>query len=155
MPAKVWENGTHAHGARRSNIGRETEHSIAGLNFVTSPAQIESMESPATQRATWVGYLLLLVAVTVTVSFCLLVGAEWFAWVISFIPSENKHGIELPREGVMDFPGVKRVLGILVYGVAILPGLAVFWVGEKVLKRMGIPIWKEAGQCRGGSKPWT
>ena len=119
-----------------------------GLKFLSL-----SMESPTTQRATWVGYLLLLVSVTVTVSFCLLVGAEWFSWVISFIPSENKHGMELPRERAMDFPAVKTVLGIFVYGVAILPGLAVFWVGEKVLKRMEIPIWKEVEQCRGGSKP--
>lgn len=99
------------------------------------------MKTSPAPRATWMTCLLTLLAVIATIAFCLLLGGQWFAAVMSVLPSEDQKGIRLPSERFLGIPTVREILGFLIYGVAILPGLAVYFAGQWLCIRCGIRLW--------------
>jgi hypothetical protein len=98
-------------------------------------------QTPSDERATWAGYLLLFLASATMIGCCLQFGAEWFSLAVESLPSEARNGVELPDERLLTLPKVQVLLGLLIYGVAILPGLAAFRAGEWLLNRIGVPVW--------------
>ena len=80
--------------------------------------------------------MLALVSVVITLGLCLAVGAQFFGWVISVLPDES----------LMDSRAVKLVVGVVIYGALIAPGLLIFWLVEKLFTALGIRVWKESNE---------
>ena len=104
------------------------------------------------QQATGAGCLLAILSVITTIGVCLVLGGSWASWVFWILPSEERSGVALPRVDVVTFPKVSARLGVVIFGLVILPGLAVFWLGQKVLAACGIPVWKSTKQLEDEQK---
>jgi uncharacterized membrane protein YdbT with pleckstrin-like domain len=85
------------------------------------------------REATPAGCLLVLVSALTTLGLCIAVGGQFFGWVISLLPDES----------LMDYRAVKLVVGMVIYGALIAPGLLLYWIGEKLLAALGVRVWRE------------
>ena len=52
----------------------------------------------------------------------------------------------LPDEGLLELRIVRLVFGVVIYGSLIVPGLLLYWVGEKLLAALGVRVWREQGK---------
>ena len=92
----------------------------------------ESRRGPTEEgRGTCAGCFLCCLASAATLATCIVIGEDLFIASVSRIP-----------EGLLGFDLVKLLLGVVVYGAMILPGLLVFWMGQVLLGFVGIRVWK-------------
>ena len=99
-----------------------------------SMTEVERHQHDDDQReATPAGCLLVLVSALTTLGLCFAVGAQFFGLVMSV----------LPDEGLVELRVVRLVLGVVIYGSLITPGLLLYWIGEKLLAALGMRVWRE------------
>lgn len=85
--------------------------------------------SKASVRASWAQGLVILAAVAMTLWTCLAFGGPWASWVFDTFTFQG----EL-------IPGTDVLLGILLFGVLILPGLAVCCLGRILFWVFGVSV---------------
>jgi hypothetical protein len=76
------------------------------------------------------GCFLCLVAAVVTFAICIWVGGEFFGFMVR----------QFQKWGIIDWPGAKPLLGFIVFGSMILPGLFLFWLGVNLFAIFGIRV---------------
>jgi hypothetical protein len=94
----------------------------------------ESQKGPTEEgRGTCAGCFLCCLASAAVLATCIAIGDDLFIAIVSRIP-----------EGLLGFDLVKLLVGVVVYGAMILPGLLVFWIGQVLLGFVGVRVWKPA-----------
>ena len=81
----------------------------------------------------------LLAGVATTLWTCWTFGGSWLEWVFDTLTF-----------GGQVVPGTELVLAMLVFGVLILPGLAVIWLGMLLVKALGTLV--STGRSKDGKR---